>query len=126
MATGDKNYPVDLVVVEATKIDGEHVPVGMVLKKVDTDTAFELAAAGKVRAWTKELEADMKARAKAEADFAAKSAKAVTAVAAAGNGITADQIADIVKSAIEQGIQAGIAMAAAAIPAEPAPAGEGA
>lgn len=128
MAQGDKNLPVKLVVVEATKIEGEHVEVGTVLNNTPTDIAFELGGSGKVRAWTKELEADMKARAKAEKaaaeERAAQSAAFVPGqIVSAAPGISAEQIAETIKAAIEQGIQAGIALAAAAIPAEPAPEG---
>lgn len=114
MAQGDKNLPVDLVVVEATKIEGEHVAVGTVLKKVDTEFAFELGAAGKVRSWSKELEADMKARAKAEAAAAEQSA---TATAPANGGLSANDLAKIIEAATAKGIETGIKLALESAPA---------
>ncbi|MDT7849921.1 hypothetical protein Q9292_09885 [Methylophilus sp. VKM B-3414] len=120
MATGDKNLPVKLVVVEATKIDGKHVSVGEILNNTPTELAFELGAAGKVRAWTKELEADMKARAKAEEE--AKQARATQSGAfvlgeavATGSGVSADDI----KAAISQGIAAGMQAVAEQLAAAP-------
>jgi len=125
MAIGDKNEPVDLVVVEPCVVEGKHLELGTVLKKQDPEFAFEMAACGKMRLASPELISDMKARAKAEAAAAearaAQSAGFVVSEAVSqAPGISAAQLAETVKSAIEQGIQAGIALAAAAIPADPA------
>lgn len=44
--------PVDIILVENTGIDGEHVPAGTVLLGVDGDLAMELAGQGKARVAT--------------------------------------------------------------------------
>lgn len=44
--------PVDVIVVEAMKIDGEHAPAGTVIKQMAADQAMELAASGRLRAYT--------------------------------------------------------------------------
>lgn len=120
MAQGDKNLPVKLVVVEATKIDGKHVEVGEVLNNVPTDLAFELGGSGKVRAWTKELEADTKAQAKAE-KAAAEARAAQQQAGLLGGGAQTIDYSAIIKQAVSEGIAAGVA-ALTAVPADPAPA----
>jgi pyruvate/2-oxoglutarate dehydrogenase complex dihydrolipoamide acyltransferase (E2) component len=98
MAQKDKNLPVDMIIVMATVIAGEHVEVGTVIKKVDTELAMELASAGKARPATEELIAEYKKRAaqKAAAQKAAEE-KAAAAVAAT---MSPDAFAAILAKAI--------------------------
>lgn len=51
----DKNLPVDMIIVEPTAVDGTHVAVGTVFKKMDSELAMDLAASGKARPATPEL-----------------------------------------------------------------------
>jgi len=64
MATEPK--PVNLIVTNACKIDGEHVAVGEILLNVEADLAIELTGAGRTRLATAEdIAAAEKAAAKA-------------------------------------------------------------
>lgn len=110
MAVTDKNLPVDIVIVEPTKIDGEHVEIGTVYKKVDPEFAFELSAAGKARLATTELIADLRARKKAEAEAAEKRANEQ---ALSNGGLTAS-LSESIAAAIQAGIAAGLQAAAPA------------
>ena len=98
----DKNVPVDMIIVAPTAIDGEHMEIGTVLKKCDTELAMELAGAGKARPWTKELEKDVLAQKKSE-EAAVKARESANALA--GAGISTAALAD----AIAQGVAAALA-----------------
>lgn len=120
MAIGDKNEPIDLVVVEPCVVEGKHLALGAVLKKQDPEFAFEMAACGKMRLATEDLVKDMKARAKAEEE--AKQARAAQSggfvlgeAVATGSGVSADDI----KAAISQGIAAGMQAVAEQLAAAP-------
>jgi hypothetical protein len=68
--------PVDIVCVDAFKLDGRHVGVGEVIEQVDPELAKELAGQGRARLATDEHKAAWKAmqapkKAKAEAPAAA-------------------------------------------------------
>jgi len=95
--------PVDLIVVEPTRIDGEHYDAGTHLKQVPPDLAMELAAAGRARVATDELVAHYKQRAKdakaqAERD-ASRSADAAAAGDARMAGLIAAAVAETLKAA---------------------------
>ena len=103
----DKNLPVDMIIVEPTAIDGEHVEVGTVLKKCETELAMDLAASGKARPATPELIKQYKdlADAKAKAAKAAAEAAEIAATNALGNSAAltkavADAIANGIKAAL--------------------------
>lgn len=52
MFNSNSPKPVDIILVENTGIDGEHVPAGTVLLGVPADLAMELACQGKARVAT--------------------------------------------------------------------------
>lgn len=93
--------PVDLVVVEPTKIEGKHVDAGTLLREVPADLAMELAAAGKVRVATEEVVAEYKARAKAAAKAAEAQEAQVTEAASAANQLMANTVAAAVAAALQ-------------------------
>lgn len=105
----DKNLPVDMIIVEPTAIDGEHVAPGHIIKKCETELAMDLAASGKARPATPELIAHFKERAAAQAKAekeAAAAAEVASANALAGNEALANMVA--------RAIAAGVAQATAA------------
>lgn len=132
----DKNKPVDLLVVEATKIDGEHLPIATKLNKVETELAFELVGSGKCRLYTPELEKELKARVKSEAELQERralsqapaisgvSAEALAEISKSAGGITAEQLTGIVEAATAKGIEAGIKLALESAPEAPAEPGK--
>lgn len=63
--------PVDVIVTESFKLEGDHVERGTILKEMDAEQAMELAGAGKVRAATPEAIKEVKAAVKAAAEAAA-------------------------------------------------------
>lgn len=94
--------PVDLIVIEPTRIEGTPVETGTVLRQVPPDLAMELAAAGKVRVATEELVAEYKARAKQAQKLAeAEANKADDAKAAAD-----ERMAATVAAAVAAALQA--------------------
>lgn len=116
----DKNLPVDMIIVEPTVIDGEHIEAGFVIKKCETSLAMDLASSGKARPATDDLIAEFKARAKAKAaaEAAAKEREANAATAAlAGN----EALASVIGNAIAAGVQ--LAVDKLAAPAETVDAG---
>ena len=66
MATNDPK-PVNLVCINACKIDGEHIAVGELLMNVESDLALELTGAARTRLATAEDIAAAEAKAKADA-----------------------------------------------------------
>lgn len=114
----DKNQPVDVIIVAATAVDGEHLPVATVIKKCPADLAMELAGAGKARVYTKELEAELKKQVESEKAAAKERAAQQTL---AGAGVNAGAIADALSLAISEGVKAALA---AVQPPAPAPAAE--
>lgn len=103
--------PVDLIVIEPTRIDAQPIEAGTVLKQVPPDLAMELAAAGKVRVATEELIAEYQDRAKAAKKLAsAEASKAADAQAAAD-----ERMATTVAAAVAAALQAaGVVPATAA------------
>ena len=63
--------PVDVIVTESCKIDGEHVERGTVIEGMAPELAMELAGAGKVRAATPEAIKEVKAAVRAAREAAA-------------------------------------------------------
>lgn len=92
--------PVDVIVTESFKHDGEHIERGTVLKEMPADLAMELAGAGKVRAATAEAIKEVKAAARAAADASAAAADAPNpmAVMVAAAVTAALQAAGVVKA----------------------------
>lgn len=93
--------PVDLIVIEATRIDSEPVEVGTVLKQVPPDLAMELACGGKVRVATDELVAEMKKVAKAQRERAATDADAAASSRAAADERMAALVGAAVRAALD-------------------------
>jgi hypothetical protein len=127
----NKNLPVDVLVVEPTAIEGEHIGVGTRINKMDADLAMDLAGSGKVRLYTKELEKDLDARVKAEQAAAKKREEQGNAVATfvptAAPSVSGEDLAAAVQAGIAQGIEAGLKLIAEAgvvvdeVPAEESP-----
>ena len=92
--------PVDVIVTESFKHEGEHIERGTVIKEMPSDLAMELAGAGKVRAATAEAVKEVKAAAKAAAEAAAVEAAAPNPMAAmvAAAVTAALQAAGVVKA----------------------------
>lgn len=68
MPPNDNPKPVDVIAATAFKLDGEHIPVGQLIRGMDGELAKELAGQARVRMATdEELAADAKASAKAKA-----------------------------------------------------------
>lgn len=88
--------PVDLIVIESTRIDAIPIELGTVLKQVPPDLAMELAAAGKVRPASPELIAEYEARAKQAKKLAtAEATKASDAQALADERLAATVAASV-------------------------------
>jgi hypothetical protein len=126
----NKNLPVDVLVVEPTAIDGEHISVGTRINKMEPDLAMDLAGSGKVRLYSKELEKDLDARVKAEEAAAKKRAEqgnaTATLVANTAPSVSGEELAAAVQAGIAQGIEAGLKLLAEApAPIESAPAASG-
>lgn len=103
--------PVDLIVIEPTRIESQPIEAGTVLKQVPPDLAMELAAAGKVRVATPELITEYQERAKAAKKLAIAEAGKVTEAQAAAD----ERIATTVAAAVAAALQAaGVVPAAAA------------
>lgn len=64
---------VDVIVVEACKIDGKHIECDTEIKGMDANFAMELAGSGRVRVATDKLRAEVAER-KKQAAAAAKAA----------------------------------------------------
>ena len=107
--------PVDLIVIEPTRIDAEPIEAGTVLKQVPPDLAMELAAAGKVRVATKDLVEEFKERAKQAKQLAEAQAGAADVAKVAADERMAATVAAAVAAALQ---------AAGVVPA-PAPATQG-
>lgn len=105
--------PVDLIVIEATRIEGNPVDAGAVLRNVPPDLAMELAAAGKVRVATEELIAEYVERAKAAKKLAASEASKAGDAQSAADGRLAATVAAAVAAALQA---AGVLPAAKAVP----------
>jgi hypothetical protein len=112
----DKNLPVDMIIVENTAIEGEHVEAGTLIKKMDAQLALDLAGSGKARPATPELIAEYKERAKQKAD--AEKAKAAAEAEAAAKAGDPKAFADAIAAAIAKGVAE--AVAALQQPAAPA------
>lgn len=126
----NKNLPVDVLVVEPTAIDGEHIAVGTRINKMEPDLAMDLAGSGKVRLYSKELEKDLDARVKAEQAAAKKREEQGNAVATfvptASPSVSGEDLAAAVQAGIAQGIEAGLKLLVEApVTIEEAPAAAG-
>ncbi len=88
--------PIDVLVIEDTKIDGKEVAAGTVLKKIDAQLAMELASGGKVRAATEDALSELK-RNQANA---AKAAEARAAAEAQRTAATQAASAEVVAAAV--------------------------
>lgn len=66
---------VNIIITDATKVNGQHLAVGDVLTEVEADLAKELAGAGRARLATDEEVAAAAAAAEAAAKLAAKASK---------------------------------------------------
>lgn len=93
--------PVDLIVIEPTRIESQPIELGTVLKQVPPDLAMELAAAGKVRVATPELIAEYQDRAKAAKKLANAEAGKVTEAQTAADERMAATVAAAVAAALQ-------------------------
>jgi hypothetical protein len=100
----DKHIPVDMILVEATAIDGEHFEAGTVLKKMDSELALDLAGSSKARPSTPELIAEFKERAKHK-EAAAKAKAEADQLAAANMAGGADALASVIAAAIAKALE---------------------
>ena len=96
----DKNLPVDMIIVEATAIDGEHLPQGTVIKKMNAQLAMDLAGSGKARPATDALIAEYKARAKAQAEADKAKAEADALGSAQNQSVLAELIGAAIAKAL--------------------------
>jgi hypothetical protein len=94
--------PIDVLVVEDTKINGEEVAAGTVLKQCEADLAMELASGGKVRAATKEAVAEFQRNRKMAEDAA--QARKAEAEARAAESHNAQAV--VVAAAVAQTLKA--------------------
>lgn len=101
----DKYTPVDMILVENTAIDGEHLEAGTVIKKMDAELALDLAGSGKARPATADLIAEFKERAK-QKEAAAKAKAEADALAAANVVGGADALAGVIAAAIAKALEA--------------------
>lgn len=115
----DQHLPVDMIIVENTAIDGKHIEVGTVIKKMEAGLALDLAGSGKARPATDELVAEFKARAK-EKEAAKKAAAEAAAISAANSIGNADALSAMIANAISAGVANALAAAAQPAPVQPA------
>lgn len=109
----DKHLPVDMIIIENTAIEGQHIEAGTVIKKMEAELALDLAGSGKARPATPELIAEFKAREKAKE--AAEKAKAEADQNAAANALgSSEALANVIANAIAQAVAAAVAKTATA------------
>lgn len=102
----DKDLPVDMIIVEPTVIDGKHIEVGTVLKKVEAPLAMDLAGSGKARPATEELIKQYKEQ-KANQAAAEKAAKEAADKAQAEQAhANSDALAGVIANAIAAALKA--------------------
>jgi len=107
----NKGKPIDMLVVENTKIDGEEVNAGTVLKQCEHELAMDLASGGKARAATEAALAEFKKNQANAKAAAAAQAEVVDKKKAEANEAMAAMVASAVAAALK---------AAGVVPAAPA------
>jgi len=97
----DKSKPLDMLVIEPTKIDGQEVAAGTILKQCEPGLAMDLASGGKARAATDEAVAWWRQKAKSDAAASAAAAEAAASRVTAEDARMASMVAAAVASALK-------------------------